>query len=279
MSEGTGSAARAARSHTASREDYWAGVVLIGLAIMGPVLGLLFGKPPRGASWTFMEGIRQGAYSLPLAVFGAVPVFVRVRSPQDYYGGVALAAIALFALWAGSDLPGMRGFAFGPGTAPRLFAYCLLGLGVVVALTGLLTDGPPSEPFSFSGPFGGAVLLAVLIPMTIYAARIGKSFPGMAPDVVLAVLEVLVLIGLALVLTRFAPRGPVFITCATLIFAVTIRPLGLVIASFVSLVVSATATHEVRWIETVMWTVVLAAFCSVLFPYGLNLPLQLWPRF
>jgi putative tricarboxylic transport membrane protein len=52
-----------------------------------------------------------------------------------------------------------------------------------------------------------------------------------------------------------------------------------VIASFVSLVVSATATHEVRWLETIIWTVVLTAFCSVLFPYALNLPLQLWPRF
>jgi hypothetical protein len=101
----------------------------------------------------------------------------------------------------------------------------------------------------------------------------------MAPDIVLAVLEVLVLIGLALALSRFVPRGPLFITAATLIFAVTIRPLGLVIASFVSIVVSATATHEVRWLETIIWTVVLAAFCSLLFPYGLNLPLQLWPRF
>ena len=51
------------------------------------------------------------------------------------------------------------------------------------------------------------------------------------------------------------------------------------IASFVSLIVSSTATHEVRWIETLIWAVVLTVFCSLLFPYGLNLPLQLWPRF
>jgi putative tricarboxylic transport membrane protein len=60
---------------------------------------------------------------------------------------VALAAFALFACGPSSDLPGMRGFAFGPGTAPRLFAYLLLGVGVGVALIGLLTDGPPSEAF------------------------------------------------------------------------------------------------------------------------------------
>ena len=53
-------------------------------------------------------------------------------------------------------------------------------------------------------------------------------------------------LGLAFLLMRFAPRGPVFITAATLIFAITVRPLGLVIASFVSLVVSSIATEEVQ---------------------------------
>jgi putative tricarboxylic transport membrane protein len=38
-------------------------------------------------------------------------------------------AIALFALWASSDLQGMHGFSFGAGTAPRMFAVLLLGLG------------------------------------------------------------------------------------------------------------------------------------------------------
>ena len=47
-----------------------------------------------------------------------------VRGPQDFVGGVALMAIALFALWASSDLQGMRGFSFGAGTAPRMFGCC-----------------------------------------------------------------------------------------------------------------------------------------------------------
>ena len=202
-----------------------------------------------------------------------------IRNPQDFWGGVMLIAIALFALWACSDLPGQRGFAFGPGTAPRLFAYSLIALGAIVAAIGLLTDGPPPGRFALSGPLGGVVLVAVLIPMTIYAARLGKVIPGIAPDVVLAVLEVIVLVGLALVITRFAPRGPVFITCATLIFAVTIRPLGLVMSSYIALIVSSYATEEIRWGEALIWSAVLTLFCSLLFPYGLNLPLQLWPRF
>src|SRR5205085_6043037 len=60
-----------------------------------------------------------------------------IRNPQDFYGGVALVGLALIALWASADLPGMRGFAFGPGTAPRLFALVLGGMGVWVVLLGL----------------------------------------------------------------------------------------------------------------------------------------------
>src|SRR5712671_5555326 len=96
-----------------------------------------------------------------------------VRNPQDFYGGLALVALALFAFWASSDLPGMRGFAFGPGTAPRLFAYGLMGVGFGVVLMGLFLDGPPEEPFAFSGPVGGAVLIVALIPITYYSVRIG----------------------------------------------------------------------------------------------------------
>src|SRR6266508_4599223 len=59
-----------------------------------------------------------------------------VRNPQDFYGGLALVILALLAFWASWNLPGMRGFAFGPGTAPRLFAALLLVTGTAVALMG-----------------------------------------------------------------------------------------------------------------------------------------------
>src|SRR5258708_36519212 len=55
-----------------------------------------------------------------------------VRGPQDFVGGIALMAIAGFALWASSDLQGMHGFSFGAGTAPPMVAVLLLGLGVAL---------------------------------------------------------------------------------------------------------------------------------------------------
>src|SRR6186997_3495103 len=66
-----------------------------------------------------------------------------IRSPRDFWGGLVLIALAILAIWASRDLPGQRGFAFGPGTAPRLFAGVLAALGAAVALMGIIEHGPP----------------------------------------------------------------------------------------------------------------------------------------
>ena len=76
-----------------------------------------------------------------------------IRCPQDFVGGLALMAIAAFALWASSDLQGMRGFSFGAGTAPRMFGILLLLLGVGIAVMGLIFDGPQVAKYHWRGPF------------------------------------------------------------------------------------------------------------------------------
>src|SRR6476661_8339527 len=146
-----------------------------------------------------------------------------IRGPQDFVGGVALMAIALFALWASSDLQGMHGFAFGAGTAPRMFAVLLLGLGAAVALVGVLAEGAHLATYHW--------------------------------------------------------RGPLFVSLSILSFGVTIRPLGLVVSAFASFLIAALGTHETRWKETIIVGICLTIGCSLLFPYALGLPLQLFPRF
>src|SRR6266513_5916514 len=111
-----------------------------------------------------------------------------IKGPQDFVGGLALMAVALFALWASSDLQGMHGFSFGAGTAPRMFAGLLLGLGFAVMVVGVVYEGPH--------------------------------------------------------LATYAWRGPLFVSLSILSFAVTIRPLGLVISAFASFMISALGTPE-----------------------------------
>src|ERR1700749_3315074 len=96
----------------------------------------------------------------------------RIRNEQDFYGGLVLVAVAAFALWASRDLPGMRGFAFGPGTAPRMFASILGVLGLIVAVGGLVTDGPPVERVAVRGTALGALLIAIFILVSNYATPI-----------------------------------------------------------------------------------------------------------
>ena len=75
-----------------------------------------------------------------------------IKGPQDFYGGLALVGGALFALWASSDLAGMRGFSFGPGTAPRMFGVLLAILGAGVAIMGLFSEGEPLQRYGIRGP-------------------------------------------------------------------------------------------------------------------------------
>jgi putative tricarboxylic transport membrane protein len=97
-----------------------------------------------------------------LVVLALVVLALRVHVPnhRDYYGGLALLALALLAFWAGTDLPGMRGFSFGAGTAPRLFAGALAVVAAVITVQGLLTEAPPVGGYAVRGPL--FITLAVI---------------------------------------------------------------------------------------------------------------------
>ena len=90
----------------------------------------------------------------------------KVRAPRDFWGGLALIALAIIAILASSDLPGSHGFAFGPGTAPRLFAGLLAAVGALVALTGLLMEGPKIDSYAVRGP------LYVVVGILLFAGMI-----------------------------------------------------------------------------------------------------------
>jgi putative tricarboxylic transport membrane protein len=75
-----------------------------------------------------------------------------IRGPQDFVGGLVLVGVAAFALWACSDLQSMHGFSFGAGTAPRIFATLLLGLGAAVMTVGIISEGSQLAHYSWRGP-------------------------------------------------------------------------------------------------------------------------------
>jgi putative tricarboxylic transport membrane protein len=223
MSEGTQPSAGQSRAGVTigNPDELYGSVMLVVLALIA--LAVSFYHPGNAGFFGPVMTPRVFAVLVGLAGAANAVGLLPIRNPQDFYGGVALIGLAVVAMLAAIDLPGMRGFAFGPGTAPRLFAMLLAVLGGGVAVGGLVFAGPKME--------------------------------------------------------RFAFRGPIFLTGSVLVFAATIRPLGLVISSFATIIVSAVATPDVKWRETLIWAVILTTFCALLFPYALNLPFQLWPRF
>jgi len=163
-------------------------------------------------------------FAIAIGLLGVVTAFglIPVRAPQDYYGGLVLIMLATLCLIASSELPGQRGFAFGPGTAPRLFAGMLAALGLAVTVVGVTVVGPPIEKYKL--------------------------------------------------------RGPLWVLLAICLFASIIRPAGLILASFLTWMISICGSTEMRWLESLIAAAVMTVFCVVLFVYLLNLPFQLWPQ-
>lgn len=99
----------------------------------------------------------------------------KVRGPRDFYGGLALIGLAILAIWASGELPGQHGFAFGPGTAPRMFATLLAIVGALVALSGLFFDGPKIEAYAIRGP---AYVVVAILSFAILIRGAGLDYLG-----------------------------------------------------------------------------------------------------
>jgi hypothetical protein len=134
--------------------------------------------------------------------------------------------------------------------------------------------------------FGGFGAFVSIYAATHYsigsAVRMG---PGYFPAVIGGLVA---LLGLALALSALRVPGPrvprvhwrpvLLILAAGVAFGYLLKPLGLVLATAILVVVSALGGHEFRWREALALAVVLVLFSIGVFVYGLGLPFPLWPQ-
>src|SRR5262245_4733459 len=123
---------------------------------------------------------------------------------QDVVGGLVIIAVAIFALWAGSDLPMGTFGGMGPGMLPRGLAVLLGALGALLVFDAWMEGGERLE--------------------------------------------------------RWSIRGPVFVLGAVVAFGLAVRPLGLVIAGPLAVIISAFASDAVKWGETMLFRLVMTVF-------------------
>jgi len=132
----------------------------------------------------------------------------------------------------------------------------------------------------FLGFGAGAILIARGYPMG-GAMRMG---PGYFPTVLGGLL---VLLGLVLVARAFwlrdepveawAFRPLLLVHGAVVAFALTVRPLGLVVATLALVGLSRLGGWDFRVLEVAALFLFLAALAIGLFVYGLGLPFGVWP--
>ena len=136
---------------------------------------------------------------------------------------------------------------------------------------------------------GGLVIIAVAVfafwqAFALPVGTLGGMGPGMLPRSLAVLLGVLGALLLAdsiwqagTPLDRWSVRGPLLVLGAVVAFGLAIRPLGLLVAGPLAIVIAAFACDEVRWKETLPFGAVMTVFCIGLFKYALGLPIPLAP--
>jgi small-conductance mechanosensitive channel len=102
---------------------------------------------------------------------------------------------------------------------------------------------------------------------------------------------VLVLLGLFVLIKSFAAemednkfekwdwKTLLWITGSVLIFAIVLNYIGLILSILVLVFVSAYASHEFNWKQTLISSIILIGICYVAFVWGLKLQFPVWPPF
>ncbi|GAB4064435.1 tripartite tricarboxylate transporter TctB family protein [Ancylobacter sonchi] len=90
-----------------------------------------------------------------------------------------------------------------------------------------------------------------------------------------AVLVVLSFLKEGEALERWQLRGPFFVLASLILFAVTIRSVGFLVAAPLAMFTAGFGSREVRPIELAIFTVAMTVFCAVVFRVVLNQPLPM----
>jgi hypothetical protein len=127
--------------------------------------------------------------------------------------------------------------------------------------------------------FAGLILIAICCFVLWAVAGLNQgTLTAMGPAMFPRALAVLLGIGGVILvalsfwldgepLQQWSFRGPVLVTVGILLFALTIRPFGLAVASMLALMVSGFATPEARLREVTVFSALLTLACVVLFRY------------
>jgi Tripartite tricarboxylate transporter TctB family len=149
---------------------------------------------------------------------------------------------------------------------------------------------PPKPVIKSTIELFAGVLLLVLAAVGFFgtfklnSGQLSSMGPGMMPKISSLGLAVF---GTVLTVRSFLTegasaqgwnwRGIVFVFGAVLVFAATIRGLGLGVAGPLSVIISALADRDTRLVEIVPFALLMTVFSALLFKWLLGLPIPILP--
>lgn len=149
------------------------------------------------------------------------------------------------------------------------------------------SSSPIRSPLDFAGGLFliGIAAVGYLGGFSLPVGQLSGIGSGLMPKVVAAMVAGfgIILVAQSLViagdrLDRWAVRGPILVLSAVLLFAFTIRPLGMVVAGPLCFLVAALADRDTRAVEVVISAIVATIVCGFLFKELLNLPIPFDPK-
>lgn len=148
------------------------------------------------------------------------------------------------------------------------------------------TRGPIKSPIDLAG---GLFLLALgavgfFGTLSLSFGSMSNIGPGLLPrtmSVMIAAIGVVLVVSSFLTrgspLERWSLRAPLFVLGSAVVFAWTIRPLGLIVAGPLAVLISSLADKDTRPIEVLIFAITLTAACIGLFSFVLRLPIPVMP--
>ena len=193
---------------------------------------------------------------------------MHIKNGKDFWAGLMFIGFGVWFMIVSQNYPMGSAVRMGPAYFPTMLGGLLAVLGAMVFFRAFFSKiEHPLKVFAFRPLL---LVAAIVIGGATYFAD--SWFKG-APMAEFA------LTGLALFLFigAFGPRSMFVILLAVVIFGYALKPLGLVLAIVLLIVLSAVGGHDFRKKEIVILAVGLALFGVLVFVKGLGLPFNLWP--
>jgi len=198
---------------------------------------------------------------------------MQIINGKDFWAGLMFIGFGLAFMLLAQNYPMGSAVRMGPAYFPTVLGGLLAVLGAMVFFRAFVSRfAHPLKVFIFRPLLLVAAIVIGGATYFYFADTQLKDAPMLQMlQAALALLSLLLFIG------AFGPKSMFLILLAVVVFGYALKPLGLVLAIAILIVLSAAGGHDFRNKEVVILTIVLAVFSVYAFVKGLGLPFNLWP--